>query len=164
MNPALLSSKDPCWRTPGEFLNDRVVARWPLVFDVCASHGANVLGLPYISPEEDALKHDHWALVIDRRRREGTRGYGWMNPPYGRGIGEWVYRAALTAFYGVGMVCLLPARTDTRWWHDFIWDSNKHAWAPDVHGELVRGRIKFVGATAGAPFPSALIVFHPRSK
>lgn len=75
-----------------------------------------------------------------------------MNPPYGREIGAWVRKAYETAKSGIGtVVCLVPARTDTAWWHDFC-----------AKGEVrfVRGRLKFGTAKASAPFPSAVVVFR----
>lgn len=76
-----------------------------------------------------------------------------MNPPYGRSIGLWVKKAYESAKQGATIVCLLPARTDTVWWHDYC-----------TKGEilLIKGRLKFGGAKDSAPFPSALVVFRPR--
>ena len=92
----------------------------------------------YYSKEDDGLAQE-W------------RGVCWMNPPYGRGIGAWVRKAFETAESGRGMVvCLLPARTDTSWWHDYA-----------MKGEIVflRGRLKFGEAKNSAPFPSAIVIF-----
>ena len=77
-----------------------------------------------------------------------------MNPPYGRGvIDQWVAKAYESAMQdGCTVVCLVPARTDTSWWHRFC-----------AHGEVrfIRGRLKFEGAAHGAPFPSAIVIFRP---
>jgi len=75
-----------------------------------------------------------------------------MNPPYGREIGKWVkkaYEASVEAL----VVCLLPARTDTAWWHDFV-----------MKGEIrfLRGRLKFGGCKNSAPFPSAIVIFRKK--
>jgi site-specific DNA-methyltransferase (adenine-specific) len=76
-----------------------------------------------------------------------------MNPPYGREIGKWVRKAYETAQAGrqAVVVCLLPARTDTAWWHDYA-----------MKGEIrfLRGRLKFGGSKNSAPFPSALVIFN----
>jgi len=77
-----------------------------------------------------------------------------MNPPYGRVIGKWMAKAVESWRSGATVVCLVPARTDTAWWHDFA-----------MQGEvrLIRGRLKFVspdGVGDFAPFPSAVIVFN----
>lgn len=73
------------------------------------------------------------------------------NPPYGRGVGEWLAKAreAVLAVY------LLPARTDTRWWHE-------HAMKADEI-RFLRGRLKFGNATTGAPFPSVVLVYRGQS-
>lgn len=77
-----------------------------------------------------------------------------VNPPYGREIGEWVKKAYLETM--VAEICpvavlLLPARPDTRWFHDFCWKSHQI--------RLIKGRIKFIGAKNSAPFPSMLVIF-----
>jgi hypothetical protein len=78
-------------------------------------------------------------------------GTCWMNPPYGREIGLWVKKAFdESKKHGSIIVCLVPARTDTKWWHDY-------AMKADV--KFIKGRLKFGGAKHGAPFPSALLVF-----
>lgn len=75
-----------------------------------------------------------------------------MNPPYGRTIGKWVRKAWEASREGATVVCLLPARTDTAWWHDYC-----------MRGEVrfIRGRLKFGDSKSGAPFPSAVVVFRP---
>ena len=77
-----------------------------------------------------------------------------LNPPYGRELGHWIEKACESAQEGATVVCLLPARTDTRWFHRF---------ALPFASELrfFRGRIRFAGATHSAPFPSVLVVFRP---
>lgn len=77
----------------------------------------------------------------------------WGNFPYGRRIGEWVAQAAATAHLGRTVVCLLPARTDTKWWHDIVIGCGAEV-------RFVKGRLKFGGAKAGAPFPSAVVIFR----
>ena len=75
-----------------------------------------------------------------------------MNPPYGREIGRWMRKAYESAHDGATVVCLVPARTDTAWWHDYA-----------VRGEVrfLRGRLRFGDAKNSAPFPSAVVVFRP---
>jgi hypothetical protein len=74
-----------------------------------------------------------------------------MNPPYGRAIGTWVRKAREEALKGVKVVSLLPARTDTAWWHDDVMRAQEI--------RLLRGRLTFVGAPSPAPFPSAVVIF-----
>lgn len=78
-----------------------------------------------------------------------------MNPPYGREIGKWVRKAYESSLGGTTVVCLLPARTDTRWWHDYC-----------MKGEIrfIRGRLKFGGHKNSAPFPSAVVIFRGNKK
>jgi phage N-6-adenine-methyltransferase len=79
-------------------------------------------------------------------------GRVWCNPPYGRAIGLWVQKAWESVQGGQSelAVLLVPARTDTEWWH---------RWCERGEVELLRGRLRFGGATSGAPFPSAVVVF-----
>jgi site-specific DNA-methyltransferase (adenine-specific) len=77
-----------------------------------------------------------------------------MNPPYGRAISGWIEKTWLEVSLqnAARVVCLLPARTDTRWWHDYVL---KYA----ARIVFIRGRVKFEGAAHNAPFPSAIVVF-----
>jgi hypothetical protein len=85
-------------------------------------------------------------------------GRCWMNPPYGRTIGRWMAKARRMAESGKAelVVCLVPARTDTAWWHENVMR------AAEVR--FIRGRLKFGGAKHAAPFPSALVIFKGRGK
>ena len=76
-----------------------------------------------------------------------------MNPPYGREIGQWVQKAYESAQAGATVVCLLPARTDTQWWHRYVLKASEV--------RFIAGRLKFGVSTNSAPFPSATIVFLP---
>lgn len=77
-----------------------------------------------------------------------------MNPPYGREIAEWMNKARESAQNGATIVCLVPARPDTDWW-----------WENALAGEIrfIRGRIRFIGTTSAAPFPSAIVVLKPKA-
>lgn len=76
----------------------------------------------------------------------------YMNSPYGRVIGDWILKAYEESLRGALVVCLVPARTDTAWWHDYVSKGQVH---------FIRGRLKFGGGKNSAPFPSALVVFTP---
>lgn len=110
--------------------------------DVCASPGNAKCGR-YFTREDDGLQQE-WVGVC------------WMNPPYGRTIGQWILKALEASRNGATVVCLVPARTDTRWWQDYVTQ------AADVR--FIRGRLKFGGAANGAPFPSAVVVFGCATK
>jgi site-specific DNA-methyltransferase (adenine-specific) len=82
-------------------------------------------------------------------------GRVWCNPPYGRAIGLWLRKALASVRCGSAelVVCLVPARTDTRWWHTYVLQG-----AAEV--EYLSGRVRLVGARSGAPFPSDVVVFR----
>ena len=74
-----------------------------------------------------------------------------MNPPYGSVIGDWMAKAHAAAMAGATVVCLVPSRTDTGWWHDY-------AMRHEIR--FIRGRLKFGEASTSAPFPSALVIMR----
>jgi site-specific DNA-methyltransferase (adenine-specific) len=74
-----------------------------------------------------------------------------MNPPYGRVIGKWVEKAYNSAQDGATVVALLPARTDTKWFHDYIYGK--------AEIRFIRGRLRFGGCKNPAPFPSMLVIW-----
>ena len=74
-----------------------------------------------------------------------------MNPPYGREITKWMQKAYESSRQGVTVVCLVPSRTDTKWWHDYV------MFADEIR--FVKGRLKFDGHKNSAPFPSAVVIF-----
>lgn len=82
-------------------------------------------------------------------------GRVWCNPPYGREIGKWVKKAFETAAGGFA-VMLLPARTDTRWFHDYIYGK--------AEVRFIRGRLKFGDSKNSAPFPSMVVIFGERKR
>ncbi|MDQ3831742.1 MAG: phage N-6-adenine-methyltransferase [Candidatus Tectomicrobia bacterium] len=127
------------WSTPDELfasLNDE----FGFTLDVCADE-SNAKCAHYLTKEMDGLKHK-WT------------GTCWMNPPYGSEIDRWVQKAYEASLYGAIVVCLLPARVDTRWWHNYV------TLASEIR--YLKGRIKFGGQTNSAPFPSAVVMFRPR--
>lgn len=142
MNTApMFSSATDEWETPQETF-DRLNRIFKFTLDVCALPD-NAKCPRYFTPEEDGL-----VQVWD--------GTCWMNPPYGRDIDKWVEKAYRSAKEnGATVVCLVPARVDTRWWHDYC-----------AKGEVyfIRGRLKFGGSDNSAPFPSAVVVFRPRTE
>ena len=131
------SSKTDLWATPQPFF-DALQSEFGFTLDVCAST-ENAKCRDFFAEEQDGLAQD-WTGVC------------WMNPPYGREIGKWVAKAYQSAKKGATVVCLLPSRTDTAWWHDYA----SHA----TEIRLYKGRLKFGDAVNSAPFPSALVVFR----
>jgi hypothetical protein len=78
-----------------------------------------------------------------------------VNPPYGREIGKWLKKGYLEWEKGKTVVFLVPSRTDTLWWHDFVMKATEI--------RFIKGRLKFDGQKNSAPFPSAIIVFQGRT-
>ena len=80
----------------------------------------------------------------------------WMNPPYGKNLGDWLERALAESRRGSLIVALIPSRTDTSWWHDYVMKAQEI--------RFLRGRLRFIGPKVGrAPFPSAIVVFRAPS-
>ena len=133
MNTELMfSSKTDLWETPQE-LFDKYDEIYRFETDVCALP-ENAKCKRFFTPEMDGLKQE-WSGVC------------WCNPPYGRQIGKWVEKA-VKSFATV--VMLLPARTDTKWFHDWCLPYGKI--------EFLRGRLKFGGCDNSAPFPSMIVI------
>ena len=130
------SSATDLWATPQDFFDKQNVI-YGFTLDVCAT-ADNAKCARYFTETDDGLTQP-W------------QGVCWMNPPYGRTIGHWMRKAYESSLTGATVVCLVPSRTDTRWWHDY---------AMKGQIEFIRGRLKFGNAANSAPFPSALIVFN----
>lgn len=137
LNRALFSSADETWGTPKE-LYAALHAEFSFTLDPAPARDPSEAGLPLFGTDGLSIS---WA---------GERVY--CNPPYGRDIGRWLAKAREPEV----AVFLLPARTDTRWWHE-------HALKADEI-RFVRGRLRFEGARAGAPFPSVILVFRGRTR
>lgn len=133
------SSETDLWATPQDFF-DVYNARYGFELDVCATP-ENAKCARFFTKAEDGLAQE-WS------------GTCWMNPPYGRTIGQWMRKAYESSLKGATVVCLVPARTDTRWWHEY-------AMRGDV--EFIKGRLRFGEAKNSAPFPSAVVTFRPQA-
>ena len=131
----------PCvtddWATPND-LFAKLDERYGFTLDVAAS-ATNAKCKNYFTQEQNGLEQE-WTGVV------------WCNPPYGRGIRDWV-RKAYESYYlnGATVVLLLPARTDTAWFHDYALKGKV---------EFLRGRLKFGNSKTAAPFPSILVRFE----
>lgn len=140
-NKGMMSSATDEWETPQD-LFDTLNERFHFDLDVCATN-ENAKCRTWYTKENNSLTKDWW--------RHGHTA--WMNPPYGREIGKWVQKAFEETHFGMTVVCLLPARTDTAWFHDWV------AWKAEV--TFLRGRLKFGGCKNSAPFPSMIVVYRP---
>ena len=100
----------------------------------------------YYTPETDGLKSP-WKVA---------EGAVFCNPPYGREVGKWVRKAYEEAQGGATVVLLIPARTDTTYFHDYIYGK--------AEIRFIRGRLRFTdeegNAYAPAPFPSMVVVYN----
>lgn len=142
MNTALhFSSAKQDWATPWDFFK-RLDDEFHFDLDVCAT-AENAKCKLYFSPADgvEALRIP-WTCVC------------WMNPPYGRELPKWIKKAYESSRDNhATVVCLIPARTDTSYWHDYVMKASEV--------RLVRGRLTFEGAPYPAPFPSAVVIFRP---
>ena len=140
------SSKTDEWATPQK-LFDELNEEFGFDVDVCANqenhkcetwYGHTCLGFT------DGLEMDWY------QERYNSNVF-WMNPPYGRKIIKWIEKAYIESKKGATVVCLVPAKTDTKWWHEYV-----------MKGEIrfIRGRLRFSGSKENAPFPSAIVIFN----
>ena len=131
------SSKKHDWATPWPLFRELDARFGPCELDVCAT-ARNAKCGKFFSPEDDGLS-------------QVWHGVCWMNPPYGmhKAVTEVREERARR------IICLLPARTDTKWWHQYVL-----CHATEIH--YLRGRIRFEGASFPAPFPSAVALFEKR--
>lgn len=136
------SSKSSEWATPTP-LFDKLNEEFGFTLDPCAT-AENAKCQTYFTREQSGLQFSWDGHTV------------FMNPPYGSEIKSWTEKAYTQSLStdrheGVTVVCLVPARTDTAWWHDYA-----------MKGEVrfIRGRIKFNGHKNSAPFPSALVIFQ----
>ena len=132
------SSKTNEWSTPQDFF-DELDKEFNFTLDPCAT-SENAKCNKYFTVEDDGLKQDWSKDVV------------FMNPPYGREIKHWIKKAYEESQKGATIVCLIPSRTDTSYWHNYIFGK-----ADDIR--FIKGRLKFGGSKNSAPFPSAIIIY-----
>jgi site-specific DNA-methyltransferase (adenine-specific) len=78
----------------------------------------------------------------------------WLNPPYSK-IGAFMKKAYEESLKGAVVVCLIPSRTDTAYWHDYCMKAHEI--------RFIRGRLKFGDGKGSAPFPSCIVIFKNKS-
>ena len=137
INKGMMTSKTDLWATPQNTF-DLLNKEFGFDIDVCALP-TNAKCKKYFTPEIDGLNQE-W------------RGTCWMNPPYGREIGLWINKAFSESKRGNLIVGLLPARTDTKWFHDFIYNKSEI--------RFIKGRLKFGDGKNSAPFPSMIVIWR----
>jgi site-specific DNA-methyltransferase (adenine-specific) len=135
----MFSSETDLWSTPQDFFNE-LNAEFHFTLDPCATR-ENAKCARFFTVEDDGLKQDWQGETV------------FCNPPYGREIGKWVKKCYEEAQKpDTIVVMLIPARTDTVWFHDYIYHKAKEI-------RFIRGRLKFGDAKNSAPFPSMVVVF-----
>jgi phage N-6-adenine-methyltransferase len=139
MSPALFTSASEQWPTPRAFFA-KLDRRYHFSLDPCAT-AENATCPVFFTKEDDGLKQDWGNHRV------------FCNPPYGRAIGAWVRKCFEASQGGALVVLLVPARTCTRWFHDWVQDK--------AEVTFIRGRLRFGEADAGAPFPSMLATYTP---
>jgi site-specific DNA-methyltransferase (adenine-specific) len=136
----LFSSKDVSWETPQDFF-DKLNRYFNFDLDPCATK-ENTKCKEYYTEEDDGLSKD-W----------GPCKTVFVNPPYGRDIKKWIRKGYEESQKDkTTVVMLLPARTDTSYWHEYCMKASQIF--------FIKGRLRFGGAKTGAPFPSAVVVFR----
>ena len=130
------SSTTDEWATPQPLFDELDNIFGGFTLDPCATR-ENAKCVRFFTRDDDGLSQPWGGKVF-------------MNPPYGRTISKWVEKAWQESLEGALVVCLLPARVDTRWWHTY---------ARKGHVHFLRGRLKFGSASNSAPFPSAIVTF-----
>ena len=133
------------WQTPDNLFRS-LNERFKFTLDPCCTH-------------ESAKCEKHYTITDNGLAQDWSKDVVFMNPPYGREISKWIRKAYLESKKGATVVCLIPARTDTSYWHNYIFGKAKI--------EFLKGRVKFKnntvdykGHTPGAPFPSAIIIYN----
>ena len=123
---ALLTSLRSNWKTP-KVLYQALDAEFGFDFDPCP-----------VNPKENGLEVE-WGQI------------NYVNPPYGRKIGKWIAKGYEESQKGKIVVFLIPSRTDTKWWHDYIMKATEI--------RFIKGRLYFDDGEGRAPFPSCLAIF-----
>lgn len=143
----MFSSDAKDWETP-DWLYDELDREFNFVCDA-AANSKNAKCNYFINEQVDSLATNWSSLPL------ADQGAFWLNPPYGRRISHWTHKAMQEglAIGGPTVVMLVPARTDTSWWHNHVMAAQEI--------RLIRGRLRFKGAGASAPFPSAIVVYRP---
>lgn len=145
MNTAVMFSSKTCeWATPQDFF-DKLNEEFHFTLDPCADE-TNHKCDKYFTKEQDGLT----------KAWDGETVF--CNPPYGREIKDWV-RKCFTEVHSGGCLCavmLIPARTDTSWFHDYIYNK--------AEIRFIRGRLKFGNEKEPAPFPNMVVVFRCRNE
>lgn len=141
---AMFSTGTITWSTPQDLFN-KLNDEYGFTLDTCADT-SNYKVKNYFNQKQNGLAQSWQDNVC------------WCNPPYGKTIADWIDKARTECSPNCRIVMLLPARTDTRWFHDYIYNNL------DCTIEFIKGRLKFSGHKNSAPFPSMLVEFSKKVK
>lgn len=139
ISPTLFSSRTEEWPTPQSFFSD-LHHEFGFTLDPCATR-QNAKCPNYFTKAQDGLAQSWEGHVV------------FCNPPYGRDMGKWARKCWEAAEAGATVVLLAHARTDTRWFHDWVYNK-----ATEIR--FVKGRLKFGDSKNSAPFPSLVAVYR----
>jgi phage N-6-adenine-methyltransferase len=139
LTSGLFTSRTEEWETPS-YIFLSLNKEFNFQVDVCAT-------------SENAKCKVFFDKSVDGLKREWSPFRCWMNPPYGRNISSWMKKAFGESQRGALVVCLIPSRTDTKWWHHWVMKS--------AEVRFVSGRISFGSSKQSAPFPSCIVIYYP---
>ena len=140
MTSGMYTSATCEWETPPELFK-ALDAEFHFTLDPCSTD-RNALCAKHYTKEQDGLAQDWSGETV------------FCNPPYGREIGKWIRKCYQHSIGGGTAVMLIPARTDTAVFHDYIYGK--------AEIRFIRGRLKFSGSKINAPFPSMIVVYKPK--
>jgi phage N-6-adenine-methyltransferase len=145
----MFSSKSDEWETPQDLFN-KLNNEFNFTLDPCAT-------------EENHKCNKYYTIKDDGLSKDWSNEIVFVNPPYGRSIGKWVEKSYKESLKGTIVVMLIPSRTDTKWFHDYIYNK--------AEIRFIKGRLKFVNRLfptwnkegnyklSPAPFPSMIVVY-----
>lgn len=134
----MMSSNTPEWATPQSFF-DALNREFSFTLDPCSTH-------------ENAKCEKHYTKEDDGLTKSWEGESVFCNPPYGRELPKWVKKCYEESQKGALVVMLIPARTDTGWFHDYIYGK--------AEIRFIKGRLRFGGSNQNAPFPSMIVIWQ----
>jgi site-specific DNA-methyltransferase (adenine-specific) len=140
ISQALYSSRSEEWPTPQSFFS-LLHKEFGFTLDPCATRD-NAKCSRYFTKKQNGLMRSWGTHVV------------FCNPPYGTTMRDWACKCYQASRGGATVVLLAHARTDTRWFHDWVYGK-----AAEIR--FVRGRLKFGDGKQSAPFPSMIAIFRP---
>lgn len=141
ISDSLFSANTVEWATPQDFF-DKLNDEFHFTLDPCSTD-KNAKCEKHYTKEQDGLAQDWTGEVV------------WCNPPYGREMPKWIKKCYEHSLSGGTAVMLIPARTDTKAFHEYIYGK--------AELRFIRGRLKFGGSKNAAPFPSMVVVYNKRT-